>query len=170
MVPRQQFARQVPRVNQRQEWPGGRMPPPPNPPTQPPMVAVKPKPPVLPPKVVKECSCDQEATTELAVQVQKLTLLIANIEKSRDADKIAVYNQLTKIEETLIEVNARLDRQPSVDEIAEAVQSKLVLPYRAVDNNGNPVGPVVEIPLDNKTPASFRYRRMTPQEYASSMR
>jgi len=160
MVPRQQFARPVPRIGGAQEWPGQRVPPPPNPLTIPqkPMVAVKPRPPVLPPKVVKECNCDQEAVVTLTAQVQKLALIIAKIEKREIPDVSNIYVQLTSIEDTLVELNARLDKQPTTEEIAEAVQKKLVLPYRVVDENGKPTGEVIKIPLDNKTPASFRLR------------
>jgi hypothetical protein len=130
---------------------------PPNPntiPTQPPMVAVKPK----PAKPIKECNCDQEAVTVLATQVQKLTLLIAQLEKTREGNATNLYQQLTKIEDTLTVLQAQIDKQPTTEEIAKAVQKQLVLPYRVVDEHGKPTGEVIKIPLDNETPASFRLR------------
>jgi hypothetical protein len=99
---------------------------------------------------VKECNCTGEGSCKCDP---------AGACKCDPAAIAAVGDRLTKIEASIAALSNRPEPEPlNVDHLADAIQQRLTLPVRVVDDSGKQVGDIVHVPLNNETPLSLRLK------------
>ncbi len=74
---------------------------------------------------------------------------------------VSIGDRLQAFEIAINDIKDRPEPEPvNVEQLADAIQERLTLPVRIVDDNGKQIGDVVSVPLNNKTPLSLRLKQI----------